>query len=627
MSTKTNFKRIALVAVAALGLGVLSSVPSQAEITGLTLTVVDGTATLAKSDSTTAATITIAGLIESADSITVEVVKKTTPTSGPVPNLHFQNLDSNTPTGGIALTDTQLVTAKVQAATAGGNILKRNPDVTPGFSDTALAVASANTTKVRYASNATLNMSQVLGLVLDSATARIAGTYTYTVVVKAYNAGSTKMANAIGTQSFPDTQLSADVSIVVATPATSSTTPTATYSYVDISSNTGAGNSAGRADTTDSVISALATAGTAAGSIFIGNRNADGGASTAKESITATVVGAGLVCTGTLASASAGSCGKSLKVAATGDYQFLLQADGTSGLSTITVSSSVSGISAVKTLNYYSVAAKTLTASILTPVLAIGANDSAVSVVASDSAGVSWAGQAYIYASAAADATAVGGSATTPVACSYSSSKAVHWCPITATAAGTGKFKVIDASTVALATATSNELTVKSSNATAATLKIAFNKASYAPGEIGQITITPLDASGADLAAVTLSSGLASGGVTSNLDLTYAGVAVTGLTSSSITTSAYTGTALNAGKKTFVFSAPMTGGTLTVTAKGGTSLPTAGQVTITASATITDNGAAALAAVTALATTVASLKTLITTLTNLVLKIQKKVKA
>ena len=71
----------------------------------------------------------------------------------------------------------------------------------------------------------------------------------------------------------------------------------------------------------------------------------------------------------------------------------------------------------------------------------------------------------------------------------------------------------------------------------------------------------------------------------------------------------------------------MTGGTLTVTAKGGTSLPTAGQVTITASATITDNGAAALAAVNALATTVASLKTLITTLTNLVLKIQKKVKA
>jgi hypothetical protein len=72
---------------------------------------------------------------------------------------------------------------------------------------------------------------------------------------------------------------------------------------------------------------------------------------------------------------------------------------------------------------------------------------------------------------------------------------------------------------------------------------------------------------------------------------------------------------------------PVNGGTVTLTAKGGSSVALAGQVAITATATVTDNAAAALAAVTALATTVASLKTLITTLTNLVLKIQKKVKA
>ena len=66
---------------------------------------------------------------------------------------------------------------------------------------------------------------------------------------------------------------------------------------------------------------------------------------------------------------------------------------------------------------------------------------------------------------------------------------------------------------------------------------------------------------------------------------------------------------------------------MTITATGGTSLLAAGRVAVTASATISDSGAAALAAVNALATTVASLKTLITTLTNLVLKIQKKVKA
>jgi hypothetical protein len=72
---------------------------------------------------------------------------------------------------------------------------------------------------------------------------------------------------------------------------------------------------------------------------------------------------------------------------------------------------------------------------------------------------------------------------------------------------------------------------------------------------------------------------------------------------------------------------PVAGTTVTVTGKGGTAFPSSGRVDVSATAAITDNGAAALAAVTALATTVASLRTLITTLTNLVLKIQKKVKA
>ena len=74
---------------------------------------------------------------------------------------------------------------------------------------------------------------------------------------------------------------------------------------------------------------------------------------------------------------------------------------------------------------------------------------------------------------------------------------------------------------------------------------------------------------------------------------------------------------------------PASGGSVSLVATGGTALAESLRTTggITATATVTDSGAAALAAVTALATTVASLKTLITTLTNLVLKIQKKVKA
>jgi hypothetical protein len=72
---------------------------------------------------------------------------------------------------------------------------------------------------------------------------------------------------------------------------------------------------------------------------------------------------------------------------------------------------------------------------------------------------------------------------------------------------------------------------------------------------------------------------------------------------------------------------PATGGSYKLSWTGGTALAAANQVAGSTTVTVTDAASSALAAVTALATTVASLKTLIVTLTNLVLKIQKKVKA
>jgi hypothetical protein len=123
-------------------------------------------------------------------------------------------------------------------------------------------------------------------------------------------------------------------------------------------------------------------------------------------------------------------------------------------------------------------------------------------------------------------------------------------------------------------------------------------------------------------------------GISVNGALSYVGTTTTvdSLTAAgSITTAAQTSatTGARAGSMQYTVYMPASGGAVTLTATGGTalaqSLRTLGG--ITATATVTDSGAAALAAVTALATTVASLKTLITTLTNLVLKIQKKVKA
>jgi hypothetical protein len=163
-------------------------------------------------------------------------------------------------------------------------------------------------------------------------------------------------------------------------------------------------------------------------------------------------------------------------------------------------------------------------------------------------------------------------------------------------------------------------------------VKIAFDKASYSPNEKAKVIVTVLDADGKVLPAANYANLFTSGGITTSANLTgdtLTAVSVTTAASTSATTvgtgSSYAGT--NANAMTYTVFMPSAGGTVTLTAKGDTSLPAAGQVTVTASATVKDDAAAALAAVNALATTVASLRTLITTLTNLVLKIQKKVKA
>ena len=637
MSTKTNFKRIALVAVAALGLGVLSSVPSQAITSGFTVTVTNGTAGLpgVRTDSTNAATFKIEAVLGGKDSITVKVVQKSVPVGAGTLAPVFYNLDSSTPTFVNANGTTNAIvidttmTAAIHAATdrfrsipegVSGN---NEPD---GTGDTVTAITGFRIAN-GYAITAPKTLNWNFGLQLDSgiSDARVAGTYTYSLITELWQ--STGSGGTTGAERSV-TQTTRDISIVIAAASTAATTPSAVTSFVNLKA---AGTAAGTATAVDVATNSVGTAGTTAGYLFVGNRNAADGSATAADSITATVTGAGLVCTTTgFASPTVGTCGKSIKVSAIGDVQFALQADGTSGNSSITVSSSVAGWSVTKAASYYLAAAKTLTATVAHPNLKVGTNSGAVRVSGVDATGSAWMGTAYIVASAAADAL-VGGSATTPVQCgAYSTTLGYASCDISTLTTGTAKFKVIDASTVALATATSNEVTVTVTNATPATVKLSFDKATYAPNERARIYVTPLDADGKEMQSVTADL-LASGGITVNGAISYTGSTTTAdsLTAKSITTSASTSSTsgAKAGSMVYTVYMPSAGGTVSLSATGGTGLPVAGRVAVTASATVTDSGAAALAAVNALATTVASLRTLITTLTNLVRKIQKKVKA
>jgi len=604
MSTKTNFKRVALVAVASLGFGVLSAVPSQAAISGLTVTVVDGTATLrsgsttlVNSDSSTAATVTVAGLMTAAtDTIAVNFFNNGTNANAATTRMLWRDTttaDSRAPSTG----NVSGVYAAAISNTAN--------------STTDSQTAGAATPRFTIDNAAAGNSGHRFNIMLDTVIASNgAGTYSYTFVVTQYSLNG-------GSYTVTDTQ--ATVNIVVSAGTAASTTPSSGFTNAFI-----AATDVAVADAT--ITPAVSTASTtAAAYINVDIRNASD-TRTAQDTVTVSIAGAGLLYDGS-------SYGTSLVGYQTGLKSYSIVPDGRAGTATVTIALSRTGQSFTKTMSFYAAAAatNTLVATVRHPVLGVGGNTDAVQVAVKDAGGNPYSGTVTLFAVAAADAL-VAGSTTVSGTCTWTASVSAHRCSVTGVAPGTAKLKAYNASTVALSTASSNEVTVTVSNSTAATVKIAFNKATYAPNERAIITVTPVSSTGASLPAQTFATLFATGGITTTSSLTgdtLTAVSVITQAATSSTSqglgSAYVGTTANA--MTYYVFMPSAGGTVTLTATGGTSLPVAGQVAVTASATVTDNAAAALAAVTALATTVASLKTLITTLTNLVLKIQKKVEA
>jgi hypothetical protein len=576
MSTKTNFKRIALVAVAALGLGVLSSVPSGAAIVAdtqkLTVSATAGTATKAKSDSTTSAKLTVEMLATAADSFTLSVTNKSKPA-----------LATTAPTARFYVVDT--------VGTTAGNPGTIKPSGVYN-SDTAVIVAAAATgyTKVQF------------GVFMDSNTGnREVGTYVYTVIADFYSAGAISA------------QKSADVTITIAALESESTVASITTSTAIMSE----GASFVSGTTIDSTIALSAEASaTDQAVIKVTLKNALGGTSAA-ESLTVTTT-AGVVGT------SAGVYGRSITLPYSGAVDLLIKADGTAGTAVITIAAK-SFTFPTKSITFYGDPA-TITAGVYSSV--IGLSGVGVWGSAKDSKGNDLAAGTSLYAYSS-DTTVISSFGS---ACgAYDATLKVVACTLTGVKAGTANITLRDAATVAASTVASNAVAVRVSVGTAASYKITTSATSFAPGQPGVILVTVYDADGKVMPAGTYSNLFATGGITPSMTM---GTSINGTLSSAqvVTDANPVASATKPVVSTdpvmqYYYYFPTTGGTLTLTSKGGSSLPVAAQVSGTTTVTITDNAAAALAAVTALATTVASLRTLITTLTNLVLKIQKKVRA
>ena len=388
-----------------------------------------------------------------------------------------------------------------------------------------------------------------------------------------------------------------------------------------------------------SVYAPKATATDAAAVIVVTPKNAAGGSAT--ESILATVSGSGLIGYGTNATTMSAT-GRAL-VIPNGNYIGVF-ADGTAGVATITLTTLTGTVIATEQVTFYGDIA-TIVATPVKSVIAVGANTTTIKAVAKDAAGVTvGAGTLKAYSS---DIAVVSDSGT---AATIVNGEAVF----TITGVKTGGVAItVKDSTGAIASA---PVSTRVEGA-AATVKLSFDKATYLPGEAATIKVTVLDAAGLPLSGKTHTNLFATGGITSS----YAfGTGSDVLTATSITTDTET-------VKSYKVFMPLTENVVTVSATGGTALPLAGQIVVTASAEVSNTAAkaatkasedaakaaqaatdaaiaaskaadaatvqaqAAVDAVAALsaqvATLVASLKKQITALTALVIKIQKKVKA
>ncbi|QLL22933.1 hypothetical protein DLE03_00770 [Actinobacteria bacterium IMCC25003] len=669
MSTKTTFKRIALVAVAALGLGVLSVAPSSAVVTGTAITdAVNGTATfrsgtsgVVDSDTTTGASFTVSGLVTSTtDSITVTFYEKSRPTGAAATSntASMQVIDTttantyvsaNAAVAGVsygASAATTFASGVTTASNMGRRVVGSTNNTESVTAGNIYQVLSGGSVGALTRGSSTGPIGAKFELFLDSNTTQTAGSYVYTVVATTYS--------NTGGSNYTVSSNQVDVTIVVG----AGTAAAAAALKAPAAANATAFIGTATAPAADVVVTAVATASTTpVAYIKVNENNTNGTAAVAEDSLTATLTGPGLICDGSV-------CGKSLTAIAltAGTKELTVRADGNAGVASVVISSTVATF-ATKTVTFYAKAAKTLTPTVRIPVLGVGANTGAVGVAAVDAGGIAWTGTAYIYATSAASALIAG--SETPAACSWTATNGIR-CDVTGKLVGTAKFKIIDAATVATATATSDEFSVTVSAGTPGSVKLSFDKASYAPFEKAKITVTVLDTDGKALPAQTVSAALATGGITTSVGFSQSSDTLTATSVVLEAASSSTSGAV-AGSQVYYVYMPASSGDVTISATGSTGLALAGRVAVSATATVVNasvdaatdaaneatdaaNAAtdAALAAadaadaataaaqdasdaVAALSATVAklvaSLKAQITSLTNLVIKIQKKVKA
>jgi hypothetical protein len=464
MSTKTTFKRIALVAVSALGFGVLSVVPSQAAVSQTTITVVQqGTAASNAADSTTAAIFTVSALVDNlGDTVTVGMVLKSKPSTG-------------TDTGKLMYIDT---------ATSSNSLVSKNFPTYSAATKRDLADTATAGTIDAYGikGSAAGYVGATFGIQLDSGTVLTAGTYTYTLIVKSYSAGS---------ETTPVTS-SVDMSVVVAAAAVA--TPAAASATAILE----AGNPATVTSITDSVTAGSFLAnGTPIGKILVTNKTSGG--LTANDTITVTMTGVGY-----LVDSASATTGRSFRLVNVANATLNILADGSSGTGTITITTAA-GASFVKTATFFDTKPVSATAVVAKAFIKAGttAVDDVFAITVKDSLGNAIKqGGVTVTAAPTDTATTVGGAAT----CDWNVKGDAYHCSVKGLSSS--KFGPVAYTIKATGTGVNSAVVVTTSATTTfadniATKAVLAGPATGTPGATVEYTVTLTEKNGYPVADQT----------------------------------------------------------------------------------------------------------------------------